>query len=188
MKLWTIQPLARYENILAEGSLSGDKRFVDPDFLPGYEWMISKMEQHLWAPPRPGAYPVWAWYQYQDSERKRPDLRRRAHLPKGTEGVLLEIEKAENEVLLSDFDLWHFPLSFRSYIADSEEDDIAFEKAHGHRSETGKALIEKSWNKIFDLGYCAPYAASPKEDKSIQATFWTLRKEEVVSTKRFTAR
>ncbi|MEZ5672958.1 MAG: DUF3841 domain-containing protein [Thiotrichaceae bacterium] len=188
MKLWTIQPSPWFEKLLAEGSLSGERKYIDRGFLPGYAWMVASMERLIGGRPNPDAFPIWAWYQYMDSSQKRPDLRRRGHLPAGTEGVLIEIEKAENEVLLSDFELWHFPLSFHSYIADSEEDDEAFEKLIIQDLKAGKNLIEKSWEKVLDMDYCTPYAASSREEKRIQATFWTIKKEEIIRVKRFIAR
>jgi hypothetical protein len=46
----------------------------------------------------------------------------------------------------------------------------------------------KNWEKIFDLDFENGYFARPRKQKAIQATFWELKLEEVVSVDYFTAR
>ena len=48
--------------------------------------------------------------------------------------------------------------------------------------------IIKSWDKVLDLDFEAPYWTYPKSNKSIQATFWTLKVEEIVKVVYFIAR
>ena len=108
---------------------------------------------------------------------------------KGERGVRVELEVADDRVLLSDFDLWHYVLNYW-YLPESEKDGKAFEKKlaraglsfygcdHQHplaarpipprdRAELG-ADIRHNWA---DRGQAI---ASPPKKKSIQATLWEL--------------
>lgn len=69
------------------------------------------MSRRIGEPPLGVRYPVWAWFQYENERSRRPDLRRSAHGPSGTRAVLIEFDIAEDQVLLSDFDLWHYVLN-----------------------------------------------------------------------------
>ena len=42
------------------------------------------------------------------------------HLPKGERGVRLELQVADDRVLLSDFDLWHYVLNYW-YLPETRE-------------------------------------------------------------------
>jgi hypothetical protein len=183
---------------LSEGIIYGDARFAEKEFLTGYSWMITQMQQRIGKRPFPDCYPVWAWYHWNGTKQRRPDLRYSRHLPKGAKAVCIQIEKEDKDVLLSDFDLWHFPLSFDGYIGSSEQDSLAFDKklkAKGLYNSAFNDLprdiqetIQKSWDKIFDMRFEDPYYTHKKEEKSIQAAFWSLSIEEVIKTDEFTAR
>ncbi len=84
--------------------------------------MVGQMQIRLGEPPAGVTYPIWAWYQWQDAKRRLPDLRCRAHLGKGEVGVRIEFTKPAGQILLSDFDLWHLPLCYRSYIGYNQAD------------------------------------------------------------------
>jgi hypothetical protein len=103
--------------------------------------------------PAEHAAPVWAWVQYNGEARPRPDLRRTAHLPRGTRGVRLELVLPASCVLLSDFDLWHYVLN------------------DGPIPVAGSAR-GKNWDKVFDLDYHDPDVTLARSKKSIQAVFW----------------
>lgn len=170
---------------------------MNKDFLQPYHWLMKKMDERIGERPFPECYPVWAWYQYTDSKRRRPDLRSRTFLPKGSKGVRIEINKNHKEVLLSDFDLWHHVLNY-CQIADTEEESDAFDRLLEHLNIAFvdkenytpeiKQKVEQSWDKIFDMDYAPAYAAHPFDEKSIQATFWTLSIHEVIKVETFTSR
>lgn len=199
MKLWTIQPKLIHDKLMKDKCIYySNKQHVDEDFIDGYEWLISEMEKRVGKKPFEDCYPVWAWYQYNSIKSAKPDLRRSAHLPEGTEGVRLTIEKPDNEVLLSDFDLWHNPLCYKGFIGNSEEETLTFYKELEDKglgrvpfedlpSEI-KVKIQNSWEKIFDMDYDCEYHTYPKNLKSIQATFWQLKIVEVKKVEYFTAR
>lgn len=128
--------------------------------------------------------------------KKKPDLRSSGHLEKGKIGYRIEIQKNKNEVLLSDFELWHYVLN-NWYLPESEEDSKAFDKriqlqypmtSDDDIKNFEKKVIEDSWGKIFDMSFEDPYIASPFDEKSIQATFWELSIEEVIKVDKFKSR
>ena len=118
-------------------------------------------------------------------------------LPKGTKGVRIEFEKPETEILLSDFDLWHFVLNYW-HIADNEEQELEFNKLFKTSSVEFtdkenytlklKNILESSWNKIFDMNYHSIYTADAFKRKKIQATFWTLKSTEIIKVDFFNAK
>ena len=148
-------------------------------------------------------YPIWAWYQWE-GKRKRRDLREGSLEKRGEKAVQLTIEIADSDVLLSDFDAFHYVLNYW-YLPEDERDGKSFEREYTRLGfswhdlqnfdiqtqamKNTRATIEKSWDRIFDL---------EKEDenliyglnsqKSIQATFWQLKIEQVTKTEMFTAK
>lgn len=136
------------------------------------------------------AMPLWAWYQYAGSRRRKPDLRSGGYLPKGERGVRLELEMDERAVLLSDFDLWHYVLN-DWYLPASVEDAETFAAwlAQGAEPEgPHRQAIVASWRRIFAIEWAARGIAEAKSDKAIQATFWELRLENVRQVQAFVAR
>src|SRR5437016_2513700 len=127
MRLWTIQTEEAWRQMQEMGCLRADAAYMDQDFIQPYVWMAEQMERCIGPRPKGVEYPVWGWYQWAGENRARPDLRASAHLPKGRRGVRIEFEIAGQLVLLSDFDLWHFPLNYW-YLPASEQDDKAFEE------------------------------------------------------------
>lgn len=196
MKLWTIQPVEWYEKLLSDGIIYGEEHLIDfikdDDFKNAYHWMIKKMEEKIGNRPFKNAYPIWAWYQYSNINKRKPDLRNGGLLTKGTKGVRIEFKKNEKDVLLSDFTLWTHPINFWN-ITDNKNDDDDFDKLLEKENIKFNELtrynapkyirekIEKSWDKVLDMEYCPEYSAHPFESKSIQATFWSLSKEEIIN-------
>lgn len=198
LRLWSIQSFEAWENLKKQGFLIGSKEFAETCFLEGYNWMRKKMKERLGPPCNPNQYPLWAWLQYSDKNHKKPDLRRSGHLPRNTPGVRIEFFKDESEVLLSDFDLWHQPLYYKRYIGDNEVDSINFDKQieEGRLKDIEyfelpvetKKMIEDSWEKLFDLEFNDNYYTTSIDEKMIQATFWQLNLEDIVSVDHFVAR
>ncbi len=201
-KLWTIQRLQQWKEFEHSGILRADQTWIWPEFLPAYQWMVAQMQARLGEPPAGVAYPIWAWYQWLDADRRRPDLRCRAYLGKGQVGVRIEFTKPADQILLSDFDLWHLPLCYRSYIGDNEADTLKVEEQLRCELKEGgiavddfenypperKTKIEKSWNRIFDPSFNDPYWGGVWSKRSIQATLWQVSLDEVIKVTRFTAR
>lgn len=201
--LWTIQPIEWYKRLLTDGIIYGDAKLSDwytereLGFRFAYDWLMGEMEKRISPRPFADAVPVWAWYHYLNSKKKRPDLRCAGHLTKGEKGVRIEFIKPENQILLSDFDLWHLGLNY-CYIAETEEKNDVFDellKSHsvkfidrGKYPPIAQKMVVDSWQKVLDMDYHSEYSASPFEKKSIQATFWSLSVDEIVKVDKFVAR
>ena len=102
----------------------------------------------------------------------------------------MEIEIPDNEVLLSGFANWHNVLNQWPLINWKRID----KKIDLLEKEAGKSLdfadypveiqkeIEKSWEAIFDLNRRdKEVGRTHKRNRSIQATFWILKQENVIS-------
>lgn len=202
MILWTIQTEEAYRQLMQTGRLYGDRQHIDENFISAYDWLVDEMIKRIGNPPADVKYPVWAWYQWE-GKRKKPDLRHGGYGKRGTPLVLLTIDIDEKDVLLSDFDDWHCVLNY-FYLALNEDDDNCFceryeadgfkfhdlndfENKNPKLAEYRKE-IERSWRRIFDLQKHTPNWDTPPHEKTIQATFWELKKENVLKVQHFIAR
>lgn len=168
MQLWTIQHHKAYENLMEKGRLTADPNylFCGKELLFAYDWMAETMKRKGVKPPPKINYPLWAWAQWE-GKRKKQDLRKNGYGQSGTKMVQLTIEIDESNLLLSDFDLFHYVLNFWDAL---------------------RSKIQKSWDRIFDLEREDDGTIyGKKESKSIQATFWELHKEQVVRADNFVA-
>jgi hypothetical protein len=95
--------------------------------LYAYDWISKKMvESNIYPPSNDIKYPVWAWYQWE-GKRKRSDMRKAGYAKRGDKILQLTIDVDKRDVLLSDFDLFHYVLNYW-YLPLGEDDDIEFEK------------------------------------------------------------
>ncbi|WP_460219388.1 DUF3841 domain-containing protein [Psychroserpens sp. MEBiC05023] len=196
VKLWTIQDEKGWKELKTKGILIAKEKFIYQEFKFGYEWMKTQMEKRLSVDSQNSSFPIWAWYQHYDSRKPKPDLRKSGHLPPGTKGYRIEILKERKDILLSDFVLWHFPLCYRSYIANSESEAIEcenipeYDELINSKNKNDQLInkIEKSWEKIFDMNFDLDYYTFPMDEKKIQATFWELNIEDIVNVTEFIAR
>lgn len=180
MKLWTIQPVGFYNKLISDGEIHSSEKYAESDFNDTYKWIIKQMENRIGNRPNSSVYPIWAWYQYKNVNSKRPDLRTSVFLPIGTKGVRIEFEKPENQILLSDFNLWHFPLNYW-YIANNEKQDSEFHKLLKNSKvefmdkekypSKLKVIVENSWNKIFDMSYDCEYVTEKFNEKKFKLHF-----------------
>lgn len=93
----------------------------------------------------------------------------------------MEVEIPDKDVLLSDEELWHFVLNdfYLSDATNEVEYNAAEEAFDALPEDEQRAVKEKSWERIFFV--------SPPVDNEwvrvgcyIQATFWELRREQIV--------
>jgi len=198
MVLWSIQHINVWAEFQKNGVLQANSNYIDHYFVRPYIWLSSKMNEVIGPPPNKIEFPLWAWNQYQGNSKKKPDLRSSGYLPKGTKGVRIKFDIDESSVLLSDFELWHYVLNYW-YLPVTEKDGNKFEKTlnkAGYSFYLNKPvpnvkyhqLIEESWNKIFNLDWVEKDISSLNQDKSIQATFWELKLENVIDITKFIAR
>ena len=206
MVLWTIQDYSAYQQFQRNGVLVADKDYIDmlSDFQFAYNWMVWQMKQRIGYPPVGVEYPIWAWYQWRDEEHKMPDMRFKAHTKTGQKIVRITFEADEKDVLLSDFEMFHITLNY-GFISFDEREDEELKKEYTNLGFTCMDLrdfliqtpemkilrekIEKSWEAIFN------FTSEPSEwlihtlkEKSIQATLWTIRSEQVLKVEEFIAK
>lgn len=128
IKTYSIQRKEAYEHALHCGFLVGYEKYIDKDFIQSYKWMIGQMKSRIGHDE--ASYPIWLW-------PKRPDLRSAIYAyASSREFVLLEITVAEDKILGSDFDAWHYVLNQWKLGHEDEEIDLV-----------------KSWERIFDYEF-----------------------------------
>ena len=192
MKLWTLQPIEVWEELQQKGVFicnpeKAELLTDDLDFKNSYDWLVEEMEKRVGKRPEGVTYPIWAWHT-RKWLRKKPDLRESGPGERGAAYVCLEIEKPENEVLLSDYDAWHFVMN-NWFLNDSKSEeewkviDEWFDSLPKYKQDLEKS---KSWQKIFDI---TPYKTDWfVRGEYIQATFWELKLEEVKKVQVFRCR
>lgn len=190
MILWTIQPV----KIMDLFVFDNDEYVCDSwqsenfdDFKNAYLWMVNEMDKRNIPHPEGVSLPLWAWYT-RNGKHKKPDLRNSDYGTRGTKAVCIEFEIPDDEVLLSDFDAWHYVLNNTWF--DNSRNESEWEILHEWYdlldSETREKVKVESWQKIFDV--------SPEKTKwfskgeFIQATFWELRKDMIRDVRYFTIR
>ncbi len=94
MILWTIQTEEAWEHLNEKGYITGVMDYVEEYWLSSYRWMTEQMKERIGNPPCSNAFPVWAWYQWKDSKRNRPDLRSGGHM-------------VNNEDMIELLRVWH---------------------------------------------------------------------------------
>jgi len=180
--------------------LRADARRVRGRHRQAYEWLARQMEERLGYRPSERALPLWAWFQCDGAECEKPDLRTSGYLLRGESGVRIEFKISDRLILLSDFDLWHYVLNYwylPESLKDAEDFDarlarrgLSYYKTKPLQNETYHRKIAESWARIFDLDWADSKRsiARPRARKSIQATFWDLRLDQVRDVRFFKAR
>ena len=189
MKLWTIQKAEVLEILERDGIYRTNTAAChNPDLSEAYDWLNTYLEKKD-IKPEGVDYPIWAWFRH-DRKEKKPDLRKAAYAAPGTKCVCIELEIPDNKVLLSDYDAWHAVLN-KWWIDDSTNEE-EWDKNHDWFDtlsfEERKVLMEKSWEKIFDIELREDPTNWDSNGKYIQAVFWELRKEYVKKAQYFTAK
>ena len=193
MRLWTIQPIEVWEELNKKGyficnpikaNYISDKEW---NFKEAYDWLVGQMEYRIGRRPNGVSYPIWAWHT-RDWKHKKPDLRNIGLGNKGEKSVCIEVEGPDNQVVLTDFDVWHFVLN-KWYFDDSYSEE-EWEKLHAKYDRLDRDVREKvkiqSWQKVFDV---SPFQNEwCQRGRYIQATFWVLYLKDVKDVRFFTAR
>lgn len=169
-----------------------------------YRWLCDQMRRRIGPPPEGTRYPIWAWYRQQGRPDGKPDMRS-WRTEEGTEHVVrLKLDVPDWEVMLTDFDDWHCALNYW-YLPRDRADSEAFDKMVeiageewldvGNMEKTSpylekaRQIVEKSWERMIGVREGeSEYCTLPWDKRSIQATFWQIRPEYVISAERFRAR
>lgn len=183
--MWTIQHEAAWEAFEKSGILVADENhlFCGDDMRFAYDWISRQMTQKIGAAPQGVHYPVWAWYLWE-GKRKRQDLRNAGYAERGTPMVQITFEAEKTEFLLSDFDLWCRILA-GDFLARSEAEWDAFYAENPHPTQKD---VEASWSRVFDLTAFEPNWDYPPDRKSVQATLWQIKMEQVKKVEHFIAK
>lgn len=188
MLLWTIQPVEVYQLIQDSGVYRCDPELISmPEYKTQYDWLADQMKQRISPPPEGVKYPVWAWFKWYGKHEK-PDLRR-MRWETGADGeklVCLEIEIADEQVLLSDYDVWHLVLG-NWLISETEDESDQIESYLDRlKPEEASNFRSKNWERVFDI---TPFSNGwITSGRFVQACFWELRKEQVRNVRHFTAK
>lgn len=189
MILWTIQPPEVIDILQNTGvfTCNTSKSENFDDFHDAYLWIASKMDEHDIYHPTGLTLPLWAWHT-RNKKHKKPDFRTIGLGTPGERYACIEFEIPDNQVLLSDYDNWHYVLN-KSWFDDSQNEK-EWDKLHDWFDslpmETRYKLRKESWNKIFNIEPIENEWYS--QGSYIQATFWTLTIDMVRNVKYFTAR
>lgn len=183
--LWTIQHEEAYREFDRTGVLRADENhlFCGDDLRFAYDWISRQMKTRIGDPPIDVGYPIWAWYQWE-GKRKRRDQRLSGYAKRGTPLVQITFEADPSSFLLSDFDMWHIVLA-NQYVARSE---VEWDQFYSSNPNTTQADVEPSWDRIFDLISYTPNWDREPEQKSIQATLWQIKREQVLRVEHFLAK
>lgn len=189
MRLWTIQTPDVLEIIEETGRFICDKEKSTyyENLKDAFEWLMYKMDSNLILRPEGVESPVWAWHTY-DWKHEKPDLNATDIGREGIEYVCIELEISDNEVLLSDEVMWHIILSDDYYNpATTEEVWEELEDWYDNLSEFMKNVVKlESWNDVFKID---PFHNGfTSVGQYVQATFWEIRKENIISVERFIAK
>lgn len=166
VRLWTFQPLAIYEQAMSQGvAYCTEEGSMSKDWPWSYKYMMKQMYQRIGAPEVEGVkFPLWAWLYYNGINKPKPRI-----VP-GNMGfeegpqVFIELLLPKSRILASDFTLWHM-------VFYDDSIDIGDNKPK-----------EETWSRIFDTEFTHPdWQTRPWEQRCIQATFWCLFKEDIVS-------
>ena len=154
-----------------------------------YKYMSDKLRERY---PSNLVYPRWAWTLWEgESVEKQPDV----FFASRPNTTYFRLKLEISDYLLSDFDAWHSCLNLMPMVYTEEEWDEFFywlEIAHLFHSDIFfredvyslylRNKVIQSWDKIFDLSAKSDFAL-PKE-KSIQAVFWSIKKENILEAKK----
>lgn len=189
MRLWTIQPEEVYNIVINNGVFRCDPNHNDVEhfFKNSYEWLVKEMEKRIGKKPDNIIFPIWAWHT-RYGKHKKPDLRQTGYGLKGKEYILIEIEVPDNQVVLTDYDAWHYVLNdwYLGASTCEEEYDKESEWLDSLDHNTIEIEKKKSWQRIFDI---SPFQNNwVSRGQFIQATFWELKKEYIINARKFTAR
>ena len=195
MIVWTQQKIEFWEELNSNGvAYCTNDSWQYKEFQFAYDWLTEQMSSRISPPPTAEIkHPLWCWTQYSNYKSRKPkfspqDCNFQAQ-------VFIEADIPDEMLLHSNFMLWSCCCLNGYPIAEKclDKDMDTFRAAHNIKEHNFnlypddiKERIMKSWEVIFDLDYRnRRYETHPRRNKSIQATFWLLRKEWVKSVRFF---
>jgi hypothetical protein len=191
VRLVTVQNKAAYDTLVNTGVLYCKPELSDwlteDDFRRSYDWLVEQMKQRIGEPPDGVACPIWSWYSL-DGKPAKVDLRKTEFNNYRGENYILTVEIPDELVLLSDEENWHYVLNnwYLSVANNEAEHDKTERWLESLALNVQQVVKRESWERIFDV---VPFDNEwHRKGYFVQATFWELRKEQVISTRRFIGR
>lgn len=185
MRIWTFQPLDAINQINNTGEYVCDKKKLKSNFsseedynewIKSYKWLIEQMRGKIRNSPQ-DTFPIWGWHT-RNFKHKKPDFRESIYGNRGEKYACFELEIPDSEVLLSDYDAWHWVLNncYYNHNCISEEQFLKDEEMLKELDNKKKQkTVEDSWQGIFDI---EPFENNyTAKGKYVQATFWKIKKE-----------
>lgn len=206
MELYTFITKEEYNILLKDKVLYCDtKKATMPNeeecFKKAYDYMADKLEhkyskKNIKNAPKNLIYPRWAFYQWE-SETDLIHSANKSLFEDFNGKVLLKLNVPKEQVLLSDYDNWHYCLN-GWYLPKDERDldnwfyiceianlkiaDILFNKSNSIYVKYLQKRIYNSWRNIFNLNY--PNMVCDGDLKSTQAVFWKIDLDNVLEVKK----
>lgn len=185
MIVWSIQSYEVYKQLFTKKiytcdpsksvNLINERQLNSHDFKNAYSWIAEQMARKIGSPPKGVKFPVWVWYK-QNYAHRHPDFRSYWEYD---EQVCLELNIPEEQLLLSDFDNWHFVLN-NLYLNDAESYEEWSEKDRWFDNLSlmdQKRVKEHSWQHIFNVD---PRKGEWTQNGAyVQGCCWYLQKEQV---------
>ncbi len=135
-----------------------------------YPWMIEVLESIGLPMPVPDVSPWWVWIR-REPEMPAPYAN---DVPDGY--AVMHLRLPASELLISDFDLWHFVL-WGSYIAESAADEETYENDAANHASLAETRVKHSWQRIFDVEFGSTDYHGALSGKSLQGCIWYLKKD-----------
>lgn len=157
MRLWTVQSIDVYEQVMSTGDYSVNldhPEAIGGIFKDAYAWLRGKAVERGLVDNGRGM--IWSWYRRGALHRK-PDVRtlRKTNMP-GSQLCCLTLEVPDDKVLLMDSDQWNSRLN-GSPCTTAEEEAMDLEEFSRHLDaiwalpeEDRRKYTESSWDLIFD--------------------------------------
>jgi len=186
LTLWSIRDALELDALSVTGALRTDPRMVEDEFRPAYDWIARKLAEKL-RPPAGIAYPVWSWYRADGQRKPRPDLRRKWG-ETGQDMALVEFSMPASDVLLSDYQTWHFPLN-DWFLGRSEKEQDGFERDEAALDPAmRRARVEASWDAVLNWHALDAAWHGVPDDMQIQAVTWEIPSHAIHSIRTFRSR
>jgi Domain of unknown function (DUF3841) len=193
MIVQTFQPISVYEEAMDCGIVYAKQAPQDSCFDLAYSWMKDQMIKRNFLPSEDEKDLFWCWCWSGDLGKKMVDLRTKRYQHEiNNNFVLMTLKKSESEVLVSDFQLWHF-----AWDKLCENEKTNFYKNKPLTDKNLDILIKKSWELIFELkrekDFFIYKGLEHKVKKHLeimknpvitQGTFWNIKKEDILKVKK----
>ena len=158
MHLFTEQPLVVWQIIKDNHCYHPDPNnldvmeHLDQDFADAYDWLIKQFNQRI-PKPNQATIPIWWWL---DNGVKTKEFQE--DIPPKPVKVIIEANYPNNQLLLSDFEKWHYVLN-KWYLPDDidNESDNYYDQIDqwfkNLSSRQQQAQMQKSWQFLFSCAF-----------------------------------